>query len=79
MRRRHGGRRSRVRCTTKVADFLLLAAAVNPARLGVLGPCQATGPDGMTAKTALGTFRQPRSQPAVDHAGGSGGGFCWSV
>ena len=45
MRGRHGGRRSHVRCTTKVADFFLLAAAVNPARLGVLGPCQATGPD----------------------------------
>jgi hypothetical protein len=38
MRRRHGGRRARVRGTTKVgADFSLLAAAVNIARLGVLG------------------------------------------
>jgi Transposase DDE domain/Transposase domain (DUF772) len=38
MRRRHGGRRARVRGTTKVAaDFALLAAAVNLARLGVLG------------------------------------------
>jgi Transposase DDE domain len=37
MRRRHGGRRARVRGTTKVgADFSLLAAAVNLARLGVL-------------------------------------------
>jgi len=38
MRRRHGGRRARVRGTAKVAaDFSLLAAAVNIARLGVLG------------------------------------------
>lgn len=38
MRRRHGGRRARVRGSTKVgADFSLLAAAVNLARLGVLG------------------------------------------
>jgi hypothetical protein len=38
MRRRHGGRRARVRGTTKVAaDFSLLAAAINLARLGMLG------------------------------------------
>jgi len=38
MRRRHGGRRARVRGRVKVAaDFSLLAAAVNIARLGVLG------------------------------------------
>jgi hypothetical protein len=38
MRRKHGGRRARVRGTEKVgADFSLLAAAVNLARLGVLG------------------------------------------
>jgi len=38
MRRRHGGRRARVRGTQKVdADFRLLAAATNLARLGVLG------------------------------------------
>ena len=38
MRRRHGGRRARVRGTTRVdADFRLLAAAVNYARLAVLG------------------------------------------
>ena len=38
MRRRHGGRRARVRGRAKVAaDFALLAAAVNIARLGVLG------------------------------------------
>jgi hypothetical protein len=38
MRRAHGGRRARVRGTPKVAaDFQLLAAAVNLARLGMLG------------------------------------------
>jgi hypothetical protein len=38
MRRRHGGRRARVRGRSKVgADFALLAAAVNLARLAVLG------------------------------------------
>ena len=38
MRRRHGGRRARVRGLRKVAaDFALLAAAVNLARLAVLG------------------------------------------
>lgn len=38
MRRKHGGRRARVRGTDKVAaDFSLLAAAINLARLAVLG------------------------------------------
>jgi hypothetical protein len=38
MRRKHGGRRARVRGQTKVAaDFALLTAAANLARLGVLG------------------------------------------
>ena len=38
MRRRHGGRRARVRGLAKVAaDFTLLAAAINLARLGTLG------------------------------------------
>ena len=38
VRRKHGGRHARVRGLTKVtADFALLAAAVNIARLGVLG------------------------------------------
>jgi hypothetical protein len=38
MRRKHGGRRARVRGTTKIAaDFALLAAAVNLARLATLG------------------------------------------
>jgi hypothetical protein len=44
MRRRHGGRRARVRGMTKVAaDFSLLAAAVNLARLGALGLRHAAG------------------------------------
>jgi Transposase DDE domain/Transposase domain (DUF772) len=38
MRRRHGGRRARMRGREKIAaDFSLLAAAINIARLGVLG------------------------------------------
>ncbi len=45
MRRRHGGRRARVRGQTKVAaDFSLLAAAVNLARFGVLGLTRGSGP-----------------------------------
>ena len=45
MRRRHGGRRARVRGQTKVAaDFSLLAAATNLARFGVLGLTSVTGP-----------------------------------
>jgi len=46
MRRRHGGRRARVRGQTKIAaDFALLAAAVNLARLSVLGvTAPAAGP-----------------------------------
>jgi hypothetical protein len=45
MRRRHGGRRARVRGQTKVgADFALLAAAVNLARFGVLGLTRVAGP-----------------------------------
>jgi hypothetical protein len=44
MRRRHGGRRARVRGRTKVAaDFCLLAAATNLARFGVLGLTSRTG------------------------------------
>ena len=40
MRRKHGGRHARVRGPTKVdADFDVLAAAANIARLGVLGLC----------------------------------------
>lgn len=44
MRRRHGGRRARVRGLLRVAqDFSLLAAATNLARLAVLGLRPATG------------------------------------
>lgn len=44
MRRRHGGRRARVRGTLKVgADFSLLAAAANLARLAVLGVTGSAG------------------------------------
>ena len=44
MRRRHGGRRARVRGQAKVAaDFALLAAAVNLARLAVLGITSTAG------------------------------------
>jgi len=45
MRRKHGGRRARVRGRVKVAaDFALLAAAVNLARLAVLGVASVPGP-----------------------------------
>ena len=44
MRRKHGGRRARVSGTTKIAaDFALLAAAVNLARLGVLAMASTPG------------------------------------
>lgn len=44
VRRRHGGRRARVRGTPRVgADFSLLAAAVNLARLAVLGLTRRAG------------------------------------
>jgi hypothetical protein len=44
MRHRHGGRRARVRGRLKItADFSLLAAAVNLARLGVLGIARRAG------------------------------------
>lgn len=40
MRRKHGGRRARVRGTEKInADFRMLATAVNLARLAILGLC----------------------------------------
>jgi len=51
MRRKHGGRRARVRGHTKVdADFSLLAAAVNLARFAVLGV--ASPPGGWQLNTA---------------------------
>jgi hypothetical protein len=45
LRRRHGGRRARVRGLVRVTqDFKLLAAAVNPARLATLGlRCSSSG------------------------------------
>lgn len=52
MRRRHGGRRARVRGRAKVdADFNLLAAAVNLARLAVLGAHST--PTGWTAAPTM--------------------------
>jgi hypothetical protein len=49
LRRCHGGRRARVRGLVRVAqDFKLLAAAVNLARLGVLG-LRWTSADGWVA------------------------------
>ena len=52
MRRRHGGRRARVRGRLKVtADFALLAAAANLARLGVLGLTSTPG-QGTAAATS---------------------------
>lgn len=51
MRRRHGGRRARGRGRLKVAaDFSLLAAAVNLARLAALGIKNTT--TGWTTTTA---------------------------
>jgi IS5 family transposase len=43
LRRRHGGRRARVRGLVRVTqDFKLLAAAVNLARFATLGLCSAS-------------------------------------
>jgi len=69
MRRRHGGRRARMRGLTQVAaDFKLLAAAVNLARLGTLGlagPRQGGQPHETTTPARL-SARPPSSpqQPA---------------
>lgn len=53
MRRQHGGRRARVRGLNKVAaDFALLAAAVNLARLAVLDVMHVPGTGWTVAKTA---------------------------
>jgi hypothetical protein len=50
MRRHHGGRRARVRGTTKIAaDFALLAAAVNLKRLAVLNVVSVAGTGWATA------------------------------
>jgi hypothetical protein len=51
MRRKHGGRRARVRGRVKVAaDFSLLAASVNLARLGVLKIAGMAGPEWVPAR-----------------------------
>ena len=51
LRRRHGGRRARVRGLVRVAqDFKLLAAAVNIARLATLGLCSTA--DGWQVQSA---------------------------
>jgi hypothetical protein len=50
MRRRHGGRRARVRGTIKItADFALLAAAINLSRLAVLAVTSTPGTGWATA------------------------------
>ena len=50
MRRRHGGRRARVRGTTKIAaDFALLAAAINLKRLATLAVTNVSGTGWATA------------------------------
>jgi hypothetical protein len=42
VRRRHGGRRARVRGAQRITrDFAMLAAAINLARLATLGVCHA--------------------------------------
>ena len=76
MRRRHGGRRARVRGQLKVAaDFALLAAAVNLARLAVLGVAYRNG--AWAASTADNRERpasrphRPRSQPSSGQPGRS--------
>jgi hypothetical protein len=51
MRRKHGGRRARMRGQTKIdTDFRLLAGAVNLARLAALGLTHT--PTGWLANTA---------------------------
>jgi IS5 family transposase len=51
LRRRHGGRRARVRGLVRVTqDFKLLAAAVNLARLATLGLCSTA--DGWQVQSA---------------------------
>ena len=48
MRRKHGGRRSRMRGRVRIRqDFMLLAAAVNLQRLAMLGAIQTNGKQAM--------------------------------
>ena len=70
VRRRHGGRRVRVRGLVKVAaDFSLLAAAVNLARLGVLGlhwsPSDGWAATRLSAIETTGTRATPLPAPPV--------------
>ena len=68
MRRRHGGRRARVRGTPKVgADLALLAAAVNLARLSVLGLTHQNGT--WSAATGYEMDNSPASTPLQGPAG----------
>jgi hypothetical protein len=68
MRRRHGGRRARVRGRTKVAaDFSLLAAAINLTRLGVLGLHRHPGQTWVATPAEPATNRQAtRIAPSTD-------------
>jgi transposase len=66
MRRRHGGRRARVRGRARVGhDFALLAAAVNLQRLAALGVSSFCGERQSTAATARLAHRQPSWTPFV--------------
>ena len=74
MRRRHGGRRARVRGLVKVAaDFALLAAAVNLARLGVLGVAYRNGTwaasGGNRERLASSRPHRPRQGPSAASPG----------
>lgn len=69
MHRRHGGRRARVRGATKVAaDFALLAAAVNLARLAVLALANTPSKDPQAVSST--THRSPRDRPTLSPCGG---------
>ena len=69
VRRRHGGRRARVRGRLKVgADFALLAAAVNLARLAVLGVTGRRDLGGPASAEQEGQARLGK-QPATGRAG----------
>ena len=67
MRRRHGGRRARMRGRLKVgADFSLLAAAMNLARLAILGLSRQVGPGSPGPPEADGTSPHHPVQPGSD-------------
>jgi len=70
MRRRHGGRRARVRGQVKIAaDFALLAAAVNLARLSVLGLGRDHQMNTSRTPVPTGTGRQPPAAGSGRYAG----------